>query len=70
MISIENFCLLVNSTNYSQRQMEYIYTPVEEVENPKRNELEKLLNKAERIKDDYTYYFLLEKWSEWACKHD
>jgi len=54
--------------NYSKRQMEYIYLPIEKVVNPTINQLDKLLDKAKLINDYRTFYFLLDKWGEWSVE--
>jgi len=69
MIPIEEFLFLVNSSNYSKRQMDYIYSPIEEVEKPTVKQLEKLLDKAESINDYKVYYQLIEKWGDWVLEN-
>ena len=57
---------LIDSQNYSDRQLEYIYIPVEEVRNPKIDELDKLLDKSEKIQDWRTYYAIIDKWGNFV----
>ena len=58
---------MINSMNYSKRQMEYIYQPVEKVTNPTKRQLHNLLDKAELIKDYYTFNHIIEKWGKWVA---
>ena len=57
---------MINSMNYSKRQMEYIYQPVEKVNNPTKRQLHNLLDRAEKIKDYYTFNHIIKKWGPWV----
>ncbi len=69
MRSIDDGFSIINSMNYTKRQMEYIYKPVEEVTNPTKKQLHNLLDKAEKINDYYTFYHIIEKWGRWVAAH-
>lgn len=69
MRNIEESFSIINSMNYSKRQMEYIYSPIREVKNPTKSQLNNLLDKAEKINDYYTFYHIIEKWGSWVVSH-
>lgn len=60
---------LIDSQNYTFRQLQYLYLPVEEMPNPRPNEIYKLSEKAESMNDWLNEEKLLEKWGRWCFEH-
>ena len=61
---------LIDSYNYTFKQLQYLYLPIEDVPNPRPHEIYKLLEKVERIDDWVNAYKIMDKWGAWCCEHD
>lgn len=61
---------LIDSHNYTFKQMQYLYLPVEEMPNPRTNGIYKLVEKAESINDWLNEEELLEKWGLWCFEQN
>lgn len=61
---------LIDSQNYTFKQLQYLYLPVEEMPNPRPHEIYKLSEKAESMNDWLNGEKILEKWGPWCCEQD
>lgn len=60
---------LIDCQNYTFKQLQYLYLPVEDMPNPRVHEICKLSEKAENLNDFLNDYKILEKWGPWVREH-
>lgn len=56
---------MADSMIFTKRQMEYLYLPVNEVENPTATEIDSLMSKIEQMGDNATFLNTFDKWKDY-----